>query len=341
MSPKIFQALFLSSLLFCQPALAKNYERDYVNMTGSSTVYPFARTIAEKFGRNRSFKTPIVESTGTGGGIKLFCLGVGKDFVDFANASRKIKASELKICNKNGIKDVVEIKIGYDGIVIANSNKTKAYNLTKEQIFLALAQKIPQNGKLIKNPHQKWSDIDKSLPNINISVYGPPPTSGTRDAFVELVMEEPCVKNPAFITATPNKKARKKKCHIIRSDGKFIEAGENDNLIVQKLKNDRNALGIFGFSFLEQNAGVVHGAKINGVYPTFENIASSKYGVSRPLFIYFKKEQLPFVKGMKEFIGEIVNENAIGDEGYLVEKGLIPAQSDEIEKMKEKVLGGL
>jgi phosphate transport system substrate-binding protein len=344
MLSKIFKASLLLTLchISLQNTLAANQQqRNYIRMAGSSTVYPFVRTIAEEFGRNTKFRTPIVEATGTGGGIKLFCLGVGENFTDFANASRKIEPSEVQICNQNGIKDIVEIKIGYDGIVLANANQSKAYNLTKEQIFLALAQKIPQNGKLVTNPYQKWSDIDKSLPNTNIAVYGPPPTSGTRDAFVELVMEEPCVNNPAFIAATPDKKTRTKNCHIIRSDGKFIEAGENDNLIIQKLKNDHEALGIFGFSFLEQNAAIIHGAKINGVYPTFENIADKKYKVSRPLFIYFKKEQLPFVAGLKEFIGEIINEDAIGLEGYLIEKGLIPAHKDEIKKMREKILGGL
>lgn len=310
-------------------------------MAGSSTVYPFVRTIAEEFGRGTKFKTPIVESTGTGGGIKLFCLGAGEDFVDFANASRKIKSSEVKICNKNGVKEIVEIKIGYDGIVLANANKSKTYNFTKQQIFLALADKISKNGKLIKNPYQNWSEIDKSLPNSPIAVYGPPPTSGTRDAFVELVMEEPCVNDPAFIARDPDHKKRAKNCHIIRSDGKFIEAGENDNLIIQKLKNDHQAFGIFGFSFLEQNSGIVNGSKIDGTTPTFENIASNEYHVSRPLFVYFKQEQIPFVTGMKEFIGEIISDNSIGEEGYLIEKGLIPAHEDDIEKMREKILDGL
>jgi phosphate transport system substrate-binding protein len=342
---RISSLLFALCQLFPQAALAQTNsaqnQRSYIRMAGSSTVYPFARTIAEEFGRNTKFKTPIVEATGTGGGIKLFCLGVGENFVDFANASRKIEPSELGLCHKNGVQNIIEIKVGYDGIVLANSNQAKAYSLTKEQIFLALAEEIPQNGKLIKNPYQKWSDIDKSLPNTYITVYGPPPTSGTRDAFVELVMEEPCVDNLVFVAATPDKKARKKNCHIVRSDGKFIEAGENDNLIIQKLKNDKNALGIFGFSFLEQNAGIIHGARINGVYPTFGNIASAKYKVSRPLFIYAKKEQMPFVLGIKEFITEIINEDAIGDEGYLIEKGLIPAHKAEIKKMREEILGGL
>jgi phosphate transport system substrate-binding protein len=334
---KRFLLLFLVTYVANQPAFARNY----IRMAGSSTVYPFARSIAEEFGRNTPFRTPIIEATGTGGGIKLFCLGVGKQYNDFANASRRITKSELKICNENGIKDVVEIIIGYDGIVLANSNQVKSYNLTKKQIFLALARDIPINGKLTPNPHQKWSDIDKSLPSTKIAVYGPPPTSGTRDAFVELVMEKPCVKHPLFIKKYPNKKNRKKSCHIIRSDGKFIEAGENDNLIIQKLTNNHDALGIFGFSFLEQNAGIVHGAKINGVKPTFDNIASDKYSISRPLFVYFKKEHLGLILGIKEFVEEITNPESIGQEGYLLTKGLIPIPDDKIKKMREEILGGL
>ncbi len=329
-------SLFVS-LIFSQTASA----REYIRMAGSSTVYPFARTIAKEFSDNHPFKTPVVEATGTGGGFKLFCQGVGDGFIDFANASRKIEASEMAICKKNGVKNVVEIKIGYDGIVLANSVGAPAYTLTKQQIFLALAKDVVQNGKLVPNPYKKWSDIDKSLPNKDIAIYGPPTTSGTRDALTELVMETSCVNDKVFIAKYPDAASRKKSCHVIRSDGKFIEAGENDNLIVQKLKNNKDALGIFGFSFLEQNAGVVHGAKVDGVLPTFDNIATSKYKISRPLFIYFKKENLATTKGMKEFVGEIINERTIGGKGYLVEKGLIPAKKDEIAKMREKILGGL
>lgn len=306
-------------------------------MAGSSTVYPFARTIAEEFGRNSSFRTPVVESIGTGGGIKLFCSGVGDKFIDFVNSSREIKLTEKKICNQNGITKIVEIKIGYDGIIIANSVKAKSFNLTKEQIFLALANEVPINGKLVKNPYQKWSDFDKSLPNQAIVVYGPPPTSGTRDSFVELVMEEACAQNKNIMSVVKNKK----KCHIIRSDGKFIEAGENDNLIIQKLKNNKDALGILGYSYLEQNARVIKSAKIENVTPTFQNISSGKYSISRPLFIYFKKEHLPTTKGLKEFIKAMVSNNAIGEEGYLIDKGLIPSQKFDLEKMQKEILGGL
>ena len=318
-------------------------ERKHIQIVGSSTVYPFTAVIAETFGRDSEFKTPIVESTGTGGGFKLFCLGVGFDYPDFANASRKIEPSELKKCAENGVKGVVEIKIGYDGIVLANSTLGRKYSLTKKQIFLALAEKVPtKNGDaLIENPYHKWNDIDASLPNINIAIYGPPTTSGTRDAFAELVMEDVCANMPEFIKSYPNTKVRNKKCHVIRSDGKFIEAGENDNLIVQKLKNDHDALGIFGFSFLEENHDTIQPAAINKAMPTFHTIVSGAYPVSRPLFIYFKKEHLDLVAGMREFVQEIISPNTVGIDGYLLQKGLIPLTNLEIKKVRDEVTKNL
>lgn len=318
-------------------------ERKHIQVVGSSTVYPFTAVIAETFGRDSEFKTPIVESTGTGGGFKLFCLGVGFDYPDFANASRRIEPSELKKCAENGVKGVVEIKIGYDGIVLANAASGRKYSLSKKQIFLALAEKVPaKNGAtLVENPYQKWSDIDATLPEINIAIYGPPTTSGTRDAFAELVLEDVCVNMPEFATAYPDSKVRKKKCHIIRSDGKFIEAGENDNLIVQKLKNDHDALGIFGFSFLEENHDTIQPALINKAMPTFYSIVSGAYPVSRPLFIYFKKEHLNLVAGMREFVQEIISPNTVGVDGYLLQKGLIPLTDLEIKKVRGEVAKNL
>jgi phosphate transport system substrate-binding protein len=314
--------------------------RSHIQIVGSSTVYPFTSVIAETFGRDTEFKTPIVEATGTGGGFKLFCSGIGFNYPDFSNASRKIEASEIKKCAENGVKKIVEIKIGYDGIVLANSVSGKKYSLTKKQIFFALAAKIPdpKSGKLVENFYQKWSDIDPTLPKINIAIYGPPTTSGTRDAFVELVMEDVCVKIPEFSAAFPDAKIRKKKCHIIRSDGHFIEAGENDNLIVQKLKNDVDALGIFGFSFLEENHDSLQPAKINQTTPSFGNIVSGAYPVSRPLFIYFKKEHLDLVAGMREFAQEIISKNTIGSDGYLLQKGLIPLTDLELKKVRDEVM---
>ncbi len=317
----------------------KAQKRSHIQIVGSSTVYPFAAVIAETFGRDTKFRTPIVESTGTGGGFKLFCSGVGYGYPDLANASRRIEGSELKKCSENGVQNVLEVKIGYDGIVLANVISGTKYSLTKEQIFLALAEKVPAKNKaeLVANPYKKWSDINPKLPQIEIAVYGPPTTSGTRDAFVELVMEEVCKDMPEFIVAFSDSKVRKKKCHMIRSDGKFIEAGENDNLIVQKLKHDANALGILGFSFLEENHSTLQPVTINGIVPSFESIVSGAYPVSRPLFIYAKKEHFVLIAGMKEFVQEIISKNTLGNDGYLLQKGLIPLTDLELKKVRDEI----
>lgn len=350
--PRFLQSIFVftAALFFVstnysfagsQNLFLKNNSRNYISIVGSSTVYPFTATVAEKFGRRKKFHTPTVESTGTGGGFKLFCSGVGSEFPDFSNASRKIEDSELNNCQKNGINNPGEIKIGYDGIVLANSISGKKINLTKEHIFLALAEKIPFHGKLIDNPFHKWSEINRNLPNTEIRIYGPPSTSGTRDAFVELVLEKACVNLAVFVENYPDKKIRQKKCHTIRSDGAFIEAGENDNLILQKLRNDKNALGIFGFSFLEENKNTIQAANIDGVEPNFDTIIKSKYSVSRPLFIYFKREHFDLVPGMKEFIREIVSKDTLGADGYLMQKGLIPLSDSELKKLRDEILAGL
>ena len=250
---KILTLIIILSLQQQSAALSfAQRDRGHIQIVGSSTVYPFAAVIAETFGRNSDYRTPIVEATGTGGGFKLFCSGIGFSYPDFSNASRAIKPSEIDRCAKNGITKIHEVKVGYDGIVLANSIKSQKFSLSKNEVFLALADKVPnKDNELVDNFYNKWSDINPSLPEIEIAIYGPPSTSGTRDAFVELAMEEVCKKIPAFKKAYPNSKKRKKICHLIRSDGKFIEAGENDNLIVQKLKSNPDALGIFGFSFLE------------------------------------------------------------------------------------------
>ncbi|MER2603404.1 MAG: PstS family phosphate ABC transporter substrate-binding protein [Candidatus Competibacter phosphatis] len=302
--------------------------RDYISIVGSSTVYPFSTTVAEHFGKaNSKFKTPKVESTGTGGGLKLFCGGVGVQYPDMTNASRKIKSSEVENCAKNGVKEIVEVKIGYDGIVVASSKKTKPMPLTRTDLWLALAKEVPEpgTGKLMANPFKTWKDVNPELPAKKIEVLGPPPTSGTRDAFVELVMDEGCKDFPAIkdLAKSDDKKA-KAACGAIREDGAYIEAGENDNLIVNKLVSNLNALGIFGFSFLEENLDKIQGESIDGVSPNFENIASGKYPVSRPLFFYVKKAHVAVIPGMKEYIAEFTSEKAAGNEGYLADKGLIP-----------------
>ena len=305
--------------------------RDQIRIVGSSTVFPFSSAVAETFGKTSSFKTPIVESTGSGGGLKLFCSGVGIKHPDITNASRRIKSSEVKRCAKNGIKDIVEMKVGYDGIVIANSKKSPQMRLTRKQVWLALAKDVPNaKGKLVPNPYKTWADIDSSLPAQRVEVLGPPPTSGTRDAFVELAMEGGCKKFPAIkAMKKTNKKKYKAICHSIREDGAFIEAGENDNLIVQKLNANPKAFGVFGYSFLDQNSDSLQGSLMDGVAPEFELIANGKYPVSRALFFYVKKAHVGVVPGIQEFLNALASEKAWGPEGYLAEKGLIPMQDGE------------
>ena len=301
--------------------------REQIRIVGSSTVFPFATAVAERFGQAGSFGAPVVESTGTGGGIKLFCEGVGENTPDIANASRRIKDTELEACKTAGVTPV-EVKIGFDGIVLASAKSGEALGLTREQIFQALAKNLPNEaGEMQPNPNQNWSDVDSSLPDAKIEVLGPPPTSGTRDAFVELVMAEAC---PEAV-----KSANEDACGEIREDGAYVEAGENDNLIVQKLEANPAAVGIFGFSFLDQNADKLQGATVDGVEPTFENIASGDYPVSRSLFFYVKKEHVGTIPGLKEYAAEFTSDEAMGEDGYLSEKGLIPLTEEERAQFKQ------
>jgi len=306
--------------------------RDYVYIVGSSTVYPFATVVAERFGRGSEFKTPKIESTGSGGGLKLFCDGVGVDFPDATNSSRAIKQSEVDSCAANGVTAIVEVKIGYDGIVMAHALGAESVELGRADIFLALAKEVPGDveGELIENPYETWADVNPSLPANRIEVLGPPPTSGTRDAFVELAMEGGCKSVPWIAALKKTDKNRYKAiCHTIREDGVFVEAGENDNLIVQKLEANPNAFGIFGFSFLDQNTEKVKGALVDGVAPTFDAIADGDYPVSRPLFFYVKKAHVDVIPGLRGYLREFTSERAWGDEGYLSDRGLIPMPDDE------------
>ncbi|MEX2008714.1 MAG: PstS family phosphate ABC transporter substrate-binding protein [Dongiaceae bacterium] len=313
----------LALLAAAAPATA----REQIRIVGSSTVFPFATAVAERFGKTTTFKTPVVESTGTGGGFKLFCAGVGDGHPDIANASRAIKESEIKACAENGVTEITEVKIGYDGIVIANARNAPALDLTVAQVWQALAKNVPVNGRLAANPYKMWSDIDPSLPAENIEVFGPPPTSGTRDAFVELVLDKGCA---AFAEVEAlDEDAKKAACQTVREDGAFIEAGENDNLIVQKIEANPRSLGVFGFSFLDQNADKLQGSAVAGVAPTFEAIADGSYPVSRPLFIYVKNAHVGVVPGMAEYVAEFVSDRAAGEDGYLADKGLIPLPEAE------------
>jgi phosphate transport system substrate-binding protein len=312
--------------------------RDYLSIVGSSTVYPFSTVVAEQFGRASKFKTPKIESTGSGGGIKLFCGGIGVKHPDIVNSSRRIKSGEVADCAKNGVSEIVEIKIGYDGIVLADSRQGSRFAMTRKDIFLALAKQVPnpKGGEvLVPNPYKTWRDVNPALPARTIEVLGPPPTSGTRDAFVELAMEGGC-KAFSWIAALKEKDEARFKavCHTIREDGRFIEAGENDNLIVQKLKTNPNALGIFGYSFLEQNEDSVQGATVDGKAPTFESIADGTYPVSRPLFIYVKKAHVGSIPGIREFLAEFTSAKAMGEEGYLADKGLIPLPAAEFSQVQ-------
>ena len=311
--------------------------RDQIRIVGSSTVFPFATTVAERFGQSSSFKTPVVESTGSGGGLKLFCAGIGAGHPDIANASRRIKQSEVTRCAGNGVTEIVEVKIGFDGIVLANSRKSGRMSLTLKQLFLALAKDVPMDGKLVANPYRTWKDIDPSLPAQRIEVLGPPPTSGTRDAFVEVAMEGGAKQIPMLkALRKSDKKQFKAVAHSLREDGAFIEAGENDNLIVQKLEANPAAFGIFGFSFLDQNEDQLQGSLIGNAAPEFEKIAAGSYPISRALYFYVKKAHVGVIPGLLEYVAAFTDEKAWGPDGYLADKGLIPLTDQERAKVRRQ-----
>ena len=316
--------------------------RDQIEIVGSSTVFPFATSVAEQFGRSTSFKTPVVESTGSGGGLKLFCAGIGLEHPDITNASRRIKDKEFKKCQANGI-DLTEIVVGFDGIVLANAKGAPQLKLTRKQIYLATAKVVPDPSRPcqsnwcepIANPYKKWSDIDPSLPNAKIEILGPPPTSGTRDAFQELAMSKGANKFPHMKKLKKaDKKLWKKLTRTVREDGAWIDAGENDNLMVSKLAANPKAVGVFGFSFLDQNADQIKGAIVEGVQPTFDNIAGGDYGISRSLYFYIKHAHVGTVPGILEYVKEFTSEKAFGEDGYLLDKGLIPLPTSDRKKYR-------
>ncbi|MBX2849241.1 MAG: substrate-binding domain-containing protein [Acidiferrobacterales bacterium] len=331
--------------------------RDTISIVGSSTVYPFSTVVAERFSKSSDFNAPKVESTGSGGGLKLFCSGVGVATPDITNASRRIKSSEFELCQQNGVKEIVEVLIGYDGIVLANAKGTEPLELSRKDIYMALAASVPgADGKFVANPYTNWNEINSSLPAAKIEVLGPPPTSGTRDAFAELALEAGAEEVEALaklsdmsdhaeiaaFTATIGLADAWKAvvaskgddadggdlfgviATSVREDGAYIEAGENDNLIVNKLTANPSALGIFGFSFLDQNSDKVQGSVIDGQAPTFDAIAGGDYQVSRPLYFYVKKAHIGTVPGIVEYLNEFVSQDTIGGEGYLIDRGLIP-----------------
>ena len=293
--------------------------RDQIRIVGSSTVFPFSTAVAEQFGRSTEFQTPVVESTGSGGGLKLFCAGVGTEHPDITNASRRMKESEFKLCAENGVTEVTEAVVGFDGIVVANAKTGIPFQITREQLVIALAENGPKPTL--------WSEVDPSLPGLKIEVLGPPPSSGTRDAFEELVMDEGCEGTDLVDCETVS----------VREDGVYVDAGENDNLIVSKLEANPNALGVFGFSFLDQNSDVLQGATVDGVEPTFENIADGLYPVSRSLYFYIKNAHVGVVPGIQEYAVSFMSNAASGEEGYLVDKGLIPLPASDHEMIQGAV----
>ena len=317
--------------------------RDQIKIVGSSTVYPFSSSVAEELGSTTKFPTPVVESTGTGGGMKLFCSGAGIDTPDITNASRRIKDKELKTCEENGVTDITEALIGFDGIAIAQSASVKGFNVTKAQLALAVAEEVPSaDGKtLIKNPYKKWSDIDASLPNREITVYGPPKSSGTRDSFEELVLQHVFEKMPVYTDLfkadeTANKKY--KAYSVIRTDGAYVESGENDNLIVQKLTKNDAAIGIFGYSFLEENKDKVMGITVDNIAPTAETISTGKYPVARSMYFYIKNAHLKEVPAIKEYTNLFMSEKMIGKDGILRELGLIILDDKVRDAARTKVM---
>ncbi|MGZ8249394.1 PstS family phosphate ABC transporter substrate-binding protein [Methylomagnum sp.] len=318
--------------------------RDYIQVVGSSTIYPFASAVAERLGATGKFKAPKVESTGTGGGIKKFCHGVGAQYPDIVNASRPMKKTELETCQKFGVSDITEVKIGYDGIVLATADKGKPMKLTRREIFLALAQSVPDPDwpswdKQVDNPYKTWSQINPALPNVAIKIWGPPKTSGTRDAFAEMALEEGCqTVDWIKVLKSRDEEEFKHLCRTLRSDGVYNETGEDDNLIVQKLQADPSAVGIVGYNFLAQNAGTITPVLVDGVKPDYASIYSAKYPLSRPLYVYVKKAHIGLIPGVREYVAEFGSDQAAGSQGYLIKKGLIPLTAEDRQQEADKLL---
>lgn len=340
-SPLVLAVSALALAATTLPAAA----RDQVRVVGSSTVFPYSQAVAESFANATGMAAPVVESTGTGGGFKVFCEGLGENFADVTGASRAMKKSEFELCAQNGVTEITEVLIGYDGLTLAVSRASaQTWALTEEQIFLALAAEVPVDGAWAPNPYKKWSEIDASLPDVAIVAYGPPPTSGTRDAFVELTMHDGCKKLPLYEAVKDDKEAAAKmleeQCSRMRQDGPFVEAGENDNIIVQRLEAEPDAIGIFGYSFLFENQDKLQGIPVDGVAPSPETIADFSYGVARPLYIYIKNAHRGVIAGLNEFIAEYASDAAMGEGGYLQERGLTPLGADILAAAQKAALEG-
>ena len=311
--------------------------RDEIRRVGSSTVFPYTQAVAEQFANNTEFPSPIVESTGTGGGMQIFCGGIGEDYADITGASRRMKASEYQLCVEGGVTDITEARIGSDGLSIAISRDNDFdWDLTLEEIYLALGAQVPVDGEWAENPYTTWNEINPDFPETEIEVLGPPPTSGTRDAFVELAMVVGCMELD-YVAENHDEEWAEENCARMRTDGPFIEAGENDNLIVQRLQANSDAMGIFGYSFLFENQDTLKAVTIEGVGPESETIADGSYPISRPLFFYIKNAHRGVIPGFNEFLEEYMSEDALAPGGYLEERGLVPLSDEARDELRERV----
>ena len=319
---------FLGAALLAATLATPAIARDQIRIVGSSTVYPFTTAVAEQFARaNAKFKAPIVESTGTGGGLKLFCAGIGPSTPDMANASRRIKSSEVKTCAENGVTKIIEVQVGLDGLALAHSKAGPQFDITTRDLYMAIAANPWGKGP---NKAKTWKDVNSKLPAVKIELIGPPPTSGTRDALTELLVENGCNTNAAMPALKKADEPKYKQiCGKFREDGAYVEAGENDNLIVQKLVANPTAIGVFGYSYLEENLDKLKGVAINGVLPTIDTVQSTKYPGARALYIYVKAQHVGAIPGMREFLAEYSKESTWGPRGYLARKGLI-ASTDAV-----------
>ncbi|PVH30004.1 substrate-binding domain-containing protein [Pararhodobacter oceanensis] len=315
--------------------------RDAIRIVGSSTVFPYTQAVAEQFANITGAPSPIVESTGTGGGMQIFCGGVGEQHPDITGASRAMKASEYELCQENGVTDITEALIGFDGLSLAISRANDVeWSLSLAEIYLALGAQVPVNGEWVDNPYTRWSEINPDLPDTDILAYGPPPTSGTRDAFVELAMHAGCEALDYVANGDFDGDWVEDNCSRMRTDGPFVEAGENDNLIVQRIVADPNAMGIFGYSFLYENMDTLKGVQIDGVDPSIDTIADNSYPISRPLYFYVKNAHRGVIPNLDAFIEEYMSDGALASGGYLSERGLVPLAEERMQMLQDNVLNG-
>ncbi len=317
---------------------AEAQTREQIRVVGSSTVFPYSTLVAERYSQNTGNPAPVVESTGTGGGMQIFCQGIGPQHPDLTGASRAMKQSEFDLCVSNGVTDITEVLVGYDGLSMAVAREGETFDITEAELFAALAAEVEVDGEIVDNPYTRWSEINPDLPDLEIQVFGPPPTSGTRDAWVELVMEEGCEAYPAIEALEGDRKDEV--CQRMREDGYFIEAGENDNLIVQRLTADSGAYGIFGYSFLYENQDALEPVIIEGIEPNEDTIADGSYPVARPLYFYIKNAHRGVIPGLEEFVAEYVSDDAMGPGGYLTDIGLVALSEERRAEVQSAALEG-